>query len=54
MPLVVKDISSPVLPDVAVDVVWHPDSLPSKACRTFIAHAVRIARAGSLGLPRET
>jgi DNA-binding transcriptional LysR family regulator len=53
-PVVVKDISSPVLPAVAVDVVWHPDSLPSKASRTFIAHAVRMAKKGCLGLPQET
>jgi DNA-binding transcriptional LysR family regulator len=51
-PVVVKDISAPVLPDVAVDVVWHPDSLPSKATRTFIAQAVRSAHA--LGIPQET
>jgi hypothetical protein len=54
MPVVVKDIAAPVLPAVAVDVVWHPDSLPSKASRTFVALAVRLAQAGALGLPRET
>jgi DNA-binding transcriptional LysR family regulator len=53
-PVVVKDIATPVLPPVAVDVVWHPESLLSKASRTFITHAVRMARAGALGLPRET
>ena len=26
-PVVVKEISSPVLPDVAVNIVWHPESL---------------------------
>jgi DNA-binding transcriptional LysR family regulator len=51
-PVVVKDISAPVLPDVAVDVVWHPDSMPSKATRTFIAQAVRSAPAR--GIPQET
>ena len=54
MPVVVKDIDSPVLPAVAVDVVWHPESMPSKASRTFIALAVRMAEAGSLGLPQES
>jgi DNA-binding transcriptional LysR family regulator len=54
MPVVVKDIASPQLPAVAVDVVWHPESLPSKATRTFVSLAVRMARAGSLGLPRES
>ncbi|SNR59119.1 LysR family transcriptional regulator [Blastococcus mobilis] len=52
-PVVVKDISSPVLAPVAVAVVWHPDSLLSRASRTFITHAVRMARNGSLGLPRQ-
>jgi DNA-binding transcriptional LysR family regulator len=54
MPVVVRDIGTPVLPAVAVDVVWHPESLPSKATRTLVALAVRLARAGSLGLPRES
>ena len=54
MPVVVKDIGSPVIPAVAVDVVWHPESLPSKASRTLVALAVRLAKAGSLGLPRES
>jgi DNA-binding transcriptional LysR family regulator len=53
-PVVVKDIAVPVLPPVAVDVVWHPESLLSKASRTFIAHSVRMARVGALGLPRES
>jgi hypothetical protein len=51
---VVKDIESPVLPAVAVDVVWHSESMPSKASRTFVALAVRMAKAGSLGLPQES
>lgn len=51
--VVVKDIHSPVLPDVAVNVVWHPESLLSKASRTFITHAVRLAETGLLGLPRK-
>lgn len=49
-PVVVKDISSPVLPDVPVNVVWHPDSLLSKASRTFITHATRLAAEGALGI----
>jgi DNA-binding transcriptional LysR family regulator len=53
-PVVVKDIAVPALPAVAVDVVWHPESLLSKASRTFITHAVRMGHAGALGLPRET
>lgn len=53
-PVVVKDISSPVLPPVAVDVVWHPDSLLSKASRTFITHAVRLAETGALGIPQKS
>ena len=54
MPVAVVDIASPLLPAVAVDVVWHPESLPSKASRTLIALAVRMAEAGTLGLPRES
>jgi DNA-binding transcriptional LysR family regulator len=53
-PVVVKDISSPVLPDVAINIVWHPDSLLSKASRTFITHAVRLAEEGALGIPQKT
>ncbi len=54
MPVVVRDIGSPALPAVAVDVVWHPESLPSRASRALVALAVRMAGAGTLGLPRET
>ena len=43
-----------MLPPVAVDVVWHPDSLLSKASRTFITHAVRLAETGALGIPRKS
>lgn len=53
-PVVVKDISAPVLPEVATNVVWHPDSLLSKASRTFITHAVRLAETGTLGIPRKS
>ncbi|MFL6153842.1 MAG: LysR substrate-binding domain-containing protein [Ornithinibacter sp.] len=53
-PVVVKDIAAPVLPAVAVAVVWSPDSLLSKASRTFITHAVRMAQRGALGLPRDS
>ncbi len=53
-PVVVKDIASPVLPHVAVAVVWSPDSLLSRASRAFISHAVRMAQDGTLGLPRKT
>jgi hypothetical protein len=52
--VVVKDIASPALPDVAVAVVWLPDTLLSKASRTFISLAVRLARATSIGAPRES
>jgi DNA-binding transcriptional LysR family regulator len=52
-PVVVKEISSPVLPDVAVNIVWHPESLVSRASRTFITHAVRLAEAGRLGITQE-
>lgn len=52
-PVVVKDISSPVLPDVPINVVWHPESLLSKVSRTFITHAVRLAEAGALGIPQK-
>jgi DNA-binding transcriptional LysR family regulator len=52
-PVVVKDIHIPQLPDVAVEVVWHPDSLLSKASRTFIAYAVRATQANSPGISRE-
>lgn len=54
MPVVVRDVAAPVLRAVAVDVVWHPDSLPSKASRTFTALAVRMAQTGSLGFPRQS
>ncbi len=53
-PVVVKDIASPVLPDVAINIVWHPDSLLSKASRTFITHAVRLAEEDALGIPQKT
>jgi DNA-binding transcriptional LysR family regulator len=53
-PVVVKDISSPVLPDVAVNIVWHPESLVSRASRAFITHAVRLAEEGRLGITQET
>jgi DNA-binding transcriptional LysR family regulator len=52
--VVVKDIAAPVLPAVAVAVVWSPDSLLSRASRTFITHAVRMAQEGALGLPRDS
>jgi hypothetical protein len=51
---VVKDISSPVLPDVAIDIVWHPNSLLSKASRTFMTHAVRLAAEDAPGIPQKT
>lgn len=53
-PVVVKDIGSPVLPEVAVNLVWHPESLLSKAARTFITEALRLARDGTLGLPHNS
>ena len=51
--VVVKDIGAPVLPDVAVDLVWHPDSLLSRATRTFLADALRLAARGAL-LPQNS
>ncbi|QCX26816.1 LysR substrate-binding domain-containing protein [Nocardioides jishulii] len=39
-PVVVKEIVAPVLPEVAVDLVWHPGSLLSRATRTFITEAL--------------
>jgi DNA-binding transcriptional LysR family regulator len=53
-PVVVKDISSPALPDVAITVVWHPDSLLSRASRTFITHAARLAELNKLGLSQKS
>jgi len=53
-PVVVKDIGAPALPPVAVEVVWPPDSLLSRAARTFITLAVRLAEDGRLGIPRKT
>lgn len=41
-PVVVKEISDPVLPEVSVDLVWHPESLLSRASRTFITEAVAL------------
>jgi hypothetical protein len=52
--VVVKDIGSPVLPPVAVALVWQPDSLLSRATRTFITEAVRLAARGTLGIPQKT
>ena len=52
--VVVKDIGAPALPPVAVEVVWQPDSLLSRAARTFITQAVRLAEDGRLGIPRKT
>jgi DNA-binding transcriptional LysR family regulator len=53
-PVVVKDIGAPTLPPVAVEVVWPPDSLLSRAARTFITLAVGLAEGGRLGLPRKS
>lgn len=50
----VKDIGAPSLPPVAVEVVWPPDSLLSRAARTFITLAVRLAEDGRLGIPRKS
>jgi len=40
-PLTVREITAPALDDVAVCVVWHPDTLLTRAARTFIAHVLR-------------
>lgn len=53
-PVVVKDIGAPTLPPVAVEVVWPPDSLLSRAARTFITLAVGLAEDGRLGIPRKS
>ena len=53
-PVVVKDIGAPALPPVAVEVVWTPGSLLSRAARTFITLAVRVAKEDRLGIPRKT
>jgi hypothetical protein len=52
--VVVRDIRSPVLPPVAVNLVWQPDSLLSRATRTFITEAVKLAARGTLGIPHKT
>lgn len=39
-PVVVKEIGAPVLPPVEVDLVWHPESLLSRATRTFLTEAL--------------
>lgn len=52
-PVVSKDICCPVLPQVAVDLVWHPESLLSKAARAFITDAVALGRTGALRTPQE-
>lgn len=58
-PVVVKDIGAPVLDPVAIALVWQPDSLLSRATRTFITEAVQHAQEGALapateGEPQET
>lgn len=52
--VVVKDIGAPILDPVAVKLVWHPQSLLSKAARTFITESLRLVERGILTLPRET
>ena len=52
--VVVKDIGSPVLPPVAVNLVWQPDSLLSRATRTFITEAVQLAERDALGIPQNS
>lgn len=42
-PVVVKEIGAPVIADVAVDLVWYPGSLLSRATRTFITEAVALS-----------
>jgi hypothetical protein len=34
--------------------VWQPDSLLSRATRTFITEAVKLAARGTLGIPHKT
>ena len=52
--VVVKDIAAPVLPDVAINLVWHPESLLSRASRTFMTEAVQLAEGGTLGIPQNS
>lgn len=49
--VVVKDVIAPVLPAVAVTLVWHPDSLLSRASRTFLTEVLATAEQGDLALP---
>jgi hypothetical protein len=39
---------------VAVSLVWQPDSLLSRATRTFIVEAVQLADTGAPELPQES
>lgn len=39
-PVAVRRVAEPALPEVAVVVVWHPEALPSRATRTFVAHVL--------------
>lgn len=52
-PVVVKDIDAPTLPPVTVQIVWPPDSLLSRASRTFITLAVSLAENGRHGIPQK-
>jgi len=42
LPVAVREIATPGIEPVSVDVVWHPDSLLNRATRTFLTEAVRL------------
>nr|WP_253945252.1 LysR substrate-binding domain-containing protein [Nocardioides sp. zg-DK7169] len=43
LPVAVREIATPGIEPVSVDVVWHPDSLLNRATRAFLTEAVRLA-----------
>lgn len=43
LPIAVREISTPGIAPVSVNVVWHPDSLLNRATRAFLTEAVRLA-----------
>lgn len=50
--LVVREIGSPMLPEIAVVCLWRRGSFLSRVGRVFIAHALATAEAGQFDLPR--
>lgn len=43
LPVAVREIATPGIADVSVNVVWHPESLLNRATRAFLTEAVRLA-----------